>query len=343
MILAGVVCCAILFFFGRNGFPPKSDSQAAHSLDVAAVPKPLQEVRGIGYVEPVSDMRNLSFKGSGIIAECRVEVGKRVRAGDVLMVLNNAAERKGLAVAEQEFELAKASRDNVLAGVDKFEVAAAEEGLEIAKQRLSFAEKEFRRINDLTEKNVSTKSEQDQATSKYKQAVAEVRQAESELRHLEHFVTPQRRLVAEREVSLASARRDLAAEVLADTKLVAPANGTILEILKREGEAVSRESHEPTIVFGDMSHLRVRAEIDERYVRMVKSGQPAAVFGRTLNDQTYRGKVVLVKNVMGKRTVFTRSSAERKDLDIVQVFIDMGQDFTSPAGLRVDVAIEIGP
>ena len=109
-------------------------------------------------MEPVSDMRNLSFKGSGIIAECRVDVGKRVRTGDVLMVLNDATERKALAVAEQELEFAKVSRDNVLAGVDKFEIAAAEQGLEIAKERLTFAKNDFRRINELAEKNVSPRN-----------------------------------------------------------------------------------------------------------------------------------------------------------------------------------------
>ncbi len=57
----------------------------------------------------------------------------------------------------------------------------------------------------------------------------------------------------------------------------------------------------------------------------------------------YRGRVSLVKGLMGKRTVFTRSSTERKDLDVVQVFIEMGADFAAPAGLRVDVAISVEP
>jgi HlyD family secretion protein len=341
VILLGIVSGAVFLVHGEFA-SGKGSSPAASSLDVAAMTQVEREIQGVGYVEPVSEVRNLTFKEGGVVAECRAKAGQHVRAGDVLMVLNDAAERKALAVAEQELELAKASRDNVLAGVDKFEIAAAEDALDIAKQKLNLAEKEYRRIDALTEKSVTTKSEQDQSTTKYKQARAEFRQAEAQLQHLRHFVTPERQLIAERRVSLASARRDQAAQALTDMKLVAPVNGTILEVLKREGEAVSAVSHDPVIVFGDLSHLRVRAEIDERFVRIVKPGQAATVFGRTLNDQKYQGKVVFVKDLMGKRTVFTRSSTERKDLDVVQVFIEMGDDFTAPVGLRVDVAIDVG-
>ena len=65
------------------------------------------------------------------------------------------------------------------------------------------------------------------------------------------------------------------------------------------------------------------------------------VYGRTLNNKKCHGQIALVKDLMGKRTVFTRSCTERKDLDVVQVFVDMGTDFTAPAGLRVDVAITV--
>ena len=87
---------------------------------------------------------------------------------------------------------------------------------------------------------------------------------------------------------LAAAKKDQAAQVVADMRLVAPIDGTILEILRREGESVSAFVYEPVIVLADSSHLRVRAEIDERYVRVVRPGQAVTIHGRTLNNQKYR-------------------------------------------------------
>jgi HlyD family secretion protein len=343
ILLTGVVLLASGASFALFLGTDKEHARATPSL---APPTPREEtlvVQGIGYIEPVSDVRNLSFKGGGVIADCKAEIGKRVRAGDVLMALDDAAERRTLAVAEKELDLARADRDDVLAGVNKFEITAAAETLEVAKHRMRLTEQEFHRNDEMVKKRVTTQSDRDNCVSAYQQASAEVRRAEANLLRLQHFVTPEHKQVMENKVLLASARKDQAARTVADMRLLAPMDGTVLEILRREGESVSVFLHEPVIVFGDPARLRVRAEIDERYVRAVKPGQRVTVYGRALNRQTYRGKVALVKDLMGKRTIFTRSSTERKDLDVVQVFIAMGADFVAPAGLRVDVAITIDP
>jgi HlyD family secretion protein len=240
-------------------------------------------------------------------------------------------------------ELVKAERENVLVGVNKFEISAAEQALEVATQRLVCAKKDYERAAALIQKNTISQADYDTHESAYRQASAEARRAEALLRHLQTYVTPEQKVVTERKVALALAQKEQAAQVVADMRLLAPTNGTVLEILRREGESVSAFVHEPVIVFADTSRLRVRAEIDERYVRVLKPGQDVTVYGRTLNDEKYHGRIALVKDLMGKRTVFTRSSTERKDLDVVQVIIDMGADFTAPGGLRVDVVIAVAP
>ena len=44
---------------------------------------------------------------------------------------------------------------------------------------------------------------------------------------------------------------------------------------------------------------------------------------------------------MGNKTVFSHEAAERKDLDVLQVLIDLPPDFRAPLGLQVDVDIQI--
>jgi HlyD family secretion protein len=48
---------------------------------------------------------------------------------------------------------------------------------------------------------------------------------------------------------------------------------------------------------------------------------------------------VLVKTMMGKKTVFSRESAERKDLEVLQVFIEPDQPLDVPVGLKIDVEL----
>jgi multidrug resistance efflux pump len=115
----------------------------------------------------------------------------------------------------------------------------------------------------------------------------------------------------------------------------------VLEILKREGEAVRAFDPTPVMVFADLSNLRVRAEFDERFVNNIRAGQPAVLFGRGLGNRSVNGKVVLVKTMMGKKTVFSREAAERKDLEVLQVFIEPETPLDVPVGLKIDVELPV--
>ncbi len=121
--------------------------------------------------------------------------------------------------------------------------------------------------------------------------------------------------------------------------MTAPCDGTVLKILKREGEGISTFVPEAVLLFGDLSRLRVRAEIDERFVNGLCIGQPAEIYGRNLLGKTYTGRVVQVGRIMGDKTFFTRASAERNDLHVLQVVIEIEPGFSAPAGLQVDVRI----
>jgi multidrug resistance efflux pump len=167
----------------------------------------------------------------------------------------------------------------------------------------------------------------------------ELQEQKAELEHLRHFVTPENRAWQEARVKHAQANVELAEEQLRETKLLAPFDGTVLKVLKREGEAVTILTPDPVILFGDTSRMRVRAEIDERLIRHLAPGQAARVYGRNLQGETHQGKVAYLEQLMGDKTVFTSASSERKDLEVLQVLIDMEPGFRYPAGLRVDVTI----
>lgn len=336
-VLGVVAVGSAALYFASNSYPrtirdPRSESVDDRHEIVA---------KGIGYVEPVSEVRNLSFKVGGVIGQCHVELGQQVNAGALLMVLDNAEQKVALAVAEEKLELAKAQLAHTLSGVNPLEIRAAQKALELAQERWKHAEVELARRQALLKDKAVSRSEYDAKESFVRQAETDVRRAEAQLQCLQEFVTPEDKLVAEAQVKVASVQRDLAAQGLADTQLNAPFDGTVLEILLRVGEAVTSAGRQPVILFADISRLRIRAEIDERYICALKPGQKVTVTGRALGAKEYQGHISRIKSIMGKKSVFTRSSSEKRDLDIVQVFVDMGDEFRAPAGLRVDVAIRV--
>jgi multidrug resistance efflux pump len=287
----------------------------------------------------VSEVRKLAFKVNGIIARCPAEVGRSYRKGDVLMELDAREQLAAMGVADAEWQLAQARLEKVLSGVNPHQIDAAVQRVEMLKQQAEYWEKQHGRVKPLLARGSMSTSEYDKTFTEWTQSRAELRQAESDLQNLRYSVRDEDRKVAEATVVAARARLDLTRRQFEDTILRAPFDGTVLEVLKREGEASRPSDPEPVVIFGDLSPLRVRAEIDERFVTSLRVGQKALVFGKGLRGRQFPGRVVLIKPIMGPKTVFSRSSTERKDLDIVQVLLEMQPEFSIPVGLEVDVKV----
>lgn len=316
----------------RAATPPASLADSGHEG---------KAVHGIGYVEPASEVHRLCFQVGGIIRRCLVDVGDTVQKGDTLIILDDVHQQTALAVAEAELRVAEAERARVVLGVDQFQIHAAQRAVELWTEKVEYATRVAVRCRRLRQRDATSQSECDEAETSLRQATVQKKRMEARLQHLEHAVRAEDRQLADAKVTLARRRLERARRKTADTRLAAPFDGTVLEILRREGEAVSDVYHEPVLLFGDLRQLRVRAEIDERYVRQIKEGQTAVVSGRGLGARSVRGRVVRVKEIMGKKTVFSRASAERKDLDVVQALIEMDGEFTAPVGLRVDIKVMV--
>ncbi len=298
-------------------------------------------VRGTGFVEPATELRRLAFKVDGVIESCRVHVGQQVAAGEMLMSLSNGDEQAAIGVATQELALARADRQKLLSGVHQDEIAAAKRSVELLAEQRRHAHIHLDRTRKLSAARAATVADFDRAESDCCQIEIKLAQAESELRRLETFVRPEDCVQADARVQLAEARLAAAQQRLADTRLLAPLDGTVLEINRREGEGA--QGRQCVIVFGNQSRLRVRAEVDERYVHLIALGQTVNVYGAGLGNARYQGTVAVVKQLMGKKTVFVNDAEERKDLDVMQVLIDLPAGFRAPIGLQIDVEIETQP
>jgi multidrug resistance efflux pump len=238
-------------------------------------------------------------------------------------------------------ELARAEAADEDSGVNPYRIRVVERTVERLRENARYRRSEADRFKKMLASHSASQQEYDAADTRRHQTEVELQEQEAELEHLRHHVTPQHRVMLAAKVAHAEAALAAAEERLRETKLVAPFEGTVLKVLKREGEGVRSFEPEPVVLFGDLSRLRVRAEFDERNVRRLRPGQAAVAYGRNLQDIAYAGKILYLERVMGDKTVFTRASSERKDLDVLQAVVEMGPDFLAPPGLQVDVRIDI--
>jgi HlyD family secretion protein len=299
-------------------------------------------IHGVGYIEPVGEVRRLAFKHAGVVASCPVELGQPAAAGSVVMTLRDAEERAAVVEAEAAVALACAQFEQVRAGINSRQIQAVRAAKAAAEAGADYAQQAFARQKQLMAANASSRDQFDLAQAEWRRQQAIVAQQEAELGYVENYVRETDLAVARARVHAAEARLAAARERVAETQLRAPCDGVVLELLRREGEATRGGDGEPVLIFADPTRLRVRAEIDETQALALSAGARAIVSGPALGGAEFVGRVTFVKAVMGKKTVFAQTATERKDLDARQVFIELPPETRLPLGLEVDVRIESG-
>jgi multidrug resistance efflux pump len=297
-------------------------------------------MEGIGYVEPASEVRRLSPKTGGVIKACYARVGQVVRKGTPILTLHDEKEAAAVDLARKQLEVARAEEEQLKSGVNRYRVLAAEKAVARCQAQYQYAAHEAERTRKIYAGKAASSSDTEAAEARRAQLEASLRQAEAELLYLRNYVRDVDAALARAKVRQARANLELAEQQLRDLCVMAPFDGTVLKILKRPGEGVRMIELEPVVLFGDLSHLRVRAEIDERFVQNLCVGQSAEVYGPNLMGRAYPGRVVEVEQIMGDKTLFTRASSERKDLHVLEVVLDMEAGFSAPVGLQVDVRVQ---
>jgi multidrug resistance efflux pump len=98
----------------------------------------------------------------------------------------------------------------------------------------------------------------------------------------------------------------------------------------------------PLLSLGDISHLRVRAEIDESDIAKLRLGQRAYVKAAAFGDRRFWGHVIRIGESLGQKRVRTTRAAEKTDRDILETLIELDETGVLPVGVRVDVYIAKG-
>jgi HlyD family secretion protein len=221
------------------------------------------------------------------------------------------AASKGMATQAQ-CDGAKAQVLNAEVAVQLAEVAyqeaqkpATTAEIENAAAQVERARDEWERLRDgPTEAEVAAAEAQvAQAQGGLEVAQAQVAQAEAQLAALEAGPTPEEIALAEAQVEEAEAALAQAQAALEETNLFAPFDGTVGEVLAREGEIVGMslgiESAGgltvPIVVLGDLTILRVETtDLNEVDIAKVKVGQEVEITFDALPERKLTGQVARI-------------------------------------------------
>ena len=329
--LGGTVLAASLAI----GFWPPTTSKA-----VPGPPPESGPVVAAGLVEPISEEIAVANLTQGVIKCVAVREGDAVKAGQVVAELNNDDLAAAVEAARAQVELRRGELEKLRNGARPEERREAEANLRDVEAALVMARLTLDRRTSLVERQAVSVEALDQARSN----VNSLRARRDALVERSALINaPPRKedvAMAEAKLRLAEANLEEAKAMLDKTFIRAPVDGTILRTLRRVGEAVAQTVPSTIVVMGDISRLRVRAEIDETDIGRVRPGQRAYAVVDAYRGQRFTGTIAKIASRMGRKAVHTEDPAEKIDAKVLDAEIDLDADTRLPIGLRVDVFVD---
>ena len=286
-----------------------------------------------GRVEPVSGAIKLAAATMGVIDQVRVKANDTVVAGEPLVQLVDTEARAQLASAEAQALTRQRVRDKESTPSGAGPRRRAEDAVAESEDNVFDLRALFDKAS--IDKRAGRTADVDAARAALTRAQQRLAQQRDEL----HRITADAPLPTSVEGQVDTARAELQVARAALEKLTirAPIDGTILQVNARRGELASPQATQPLLLIGDISALRVRAELDERSIEKVRSGQAVVVRAAAFRGRDIAGKVASVAPLVESGRNSTLSQRNMSDVDVVEVLVDLNEPGPLVSGMKVDV------
>ncbi len=289
--------------------------KTAQPVTYEGTPEQVQEIVGIGRVEPEQNVIQLATNDGGVVTHVHVKEGDDVRPGMVILELENS-------VAAARLPLIRARL-----ATQEAQLLADQKAVEEGKIQLDNLQRILNRNKKLFTKSAET-------AESLQNAEADVRLQEAVIERLRAVVKVSSNRLEEIRNDLIIAEREL------DMKRVkAPVAGQILSITATEGSAVP-----PQTAFAELApngNIIVRCEIDELFAARVTTGLKASIRQIGAGKLLATGEVIYTAPLLKKKSLFSETAGEKEDRRVREVKILLSNPGNLLFNSRVECVISM--
>jgi len=292
-----------------------------------------------GRVEPGSGEVHIGAAVLGQVADVPVKLNDKVEEGELLIRLDDEEARARLAAAEAEAGLRKRQRDSEPSTSGREDVTKGEDNVYSAEREVIGAR--FELDAALAGRRRGDTSEQQLADARRRLAKAQDRVERERLSYAQAQAKASLPAPNQFESALTAARANvaLAASQLDKTRIRTPRAGTVLQLNTKKGEIVAPSPEQPLAVVGDMSVLRVKAEVDDGDVAKIKVGQKAFVRSINYPGRDFEGTVTDLAPTMATPRISARGPRRPSDIEVLELTINLDGKVPLLPGMRVDAFV----
>jgi HlyD family secretion protein len=287
-----------------------------------------------GRIEPAAGEIKLMSAIVGRVADILVSTNDQVFAGELLIRLDEADARARLSTTRAQFAMQKRARNDEAVSGKAAQRRKAEDAVADAENDVFEAQSALDLIAIARRRGMAPQAAMDDARTKLARMQDQLRARRMELRKLEAQSDVPLPTQNEGQFNVARAELSGAQAALEKTHIRAPIDGRVLKVNAKPGEIVGPSSAQPLLLFGDVSRLQIRAEVDEADFSEISFGEAVVVRATAFPDREFSAKVSFVSPMVGLPRINT---GKAEDTKIVEVFAELSDPGPLAVGMKLDV------
>ena len=245
----------------------------------------LSTVSTNGRVEPVEYFQ-AHAPAPGVVEKLYVEVGQKVKAGDLLVRMEDGDATARLATANSTLQSAQLNLQNMRQGGSQEERVALQADISRAEMRKKQAESDLTALRQLQQKGAASPAEVASAEERLQEATSalENTQHRGTQRYSPGDHTRAQAQVADAQAAVAAAHSSYAA-----ANIRSPLSGTVYSIPVSTYDFVP--AGEDLLDVADLNRIQVRAYFDEPEIGKLAVGQAVKIVWDAKPNQTWHGHI----------------------------------------------------
>jgi HlyD family secretion protein len=291
----------------------------------------------LGRVEPRSGEIRIAAAAPGRIAEVPVKANEDVFAGELLVRLDDQEALARVTEAEAQVALHKRARNDQSATGAAADRRKAEDAVADSERSVADAQSALDKVTAEPGTAGASKPDIDAARTGLTRAQARLRDQQDALAKLKAASDAPLPTRLEGELNVAQAELTLARATLEKTRIRAPADGVVLQVDAKKGQLAAPTLEPAMLVMGDVSALRVRAEVDQQYLGKIRVGQHAEIRATAFRGREFDGKVSSIARIVGPSRINSGDPRKFNDADVVDVVVELSDPGPLVVGEQVDV------
>lgn len=293
-VVAAAVIAMVASYSAKSEIPIRAEKAERTPI--------LSSISTNGKIEPTNNFQSRTL-GPALVSSILVKEGDHVKAGQLLVRLDEAEAQSQLAHAKAQLRAAEADMAAIRKGGTQEEVLTNESNLAKAKTELDAAERNYEALKKLQTTGAASAGEVDESQNRVTRAKAELTLLQQKT--TSRYSHPE---IARAQASEEDAKAAVAAaeDILQHANVVSPNDGIVYSLPVKKGTFVN--AGDLLVQVANLEKMQVHAFVDEPEIGKLKVGQKVTLTWDAIPGRTWTGEVSHVPTTVVPRG--TRSVGE---------------------------------